>query len=220
MMGASGGLSGQESLAGVQYNGVVVAINFEGTEKRGEAKVRIESLHGDATETPDADLPTAIFDIKNSTDNFGTFNVGDKVTVEFPRGGRNTPVIVGKTMNLDSLKRVVPEYDQSYGQVRGMYSPNIDAAIFFNEATGSVQIRFVDGSNVEVKKGQVNVTSETLTVNINGNATVTAGGNIVANADGNVNVKAGGSATVKADGNATVEAGGTLTLKGAMIMEN
>lgn len=212
MSGTSGGLSGQESLTGVQYNGVVVAINFEGTEKRGEAKVRIESLHGDVTETPDDLLPIAIFDIKNSTDQFGTFNVGDKVTVEYPKGGRNTPVIIGKTMDLGSLKRVVPEYEESYGQVRGMYSPNIDGAIFFNEATGSIHIRFLDGSDIEVKKGQITVTSNTLTVNTAGNVTINAGGNITAQADGNATVKAGGSANV--------EAGGTLTLKGAMIMEN
>lgn len=175
MSGTSGGISGQESLSGIQYNGVVVAINFEGTEKRGEAKVRIESLHGDATETPDDLLPIAIFDIKNSTDQFGTFNIGDKVTVEYPRGGRNTPVIIGKTMNLESLKRVVPEYEENYGQVRGMYSPNIDAAIFFNEATGSIHIRFLDGSDIEVKKGQVDITSNTLNVNIAGKATINAG---------------------------------------------
>lgn len=212
MSSTSGGLSGQESLSGIQYNGTVVAINFEGSEKRGEAKVRIESLHGDATETPDDLLPTAIFDIKNSTDNFGTFNVGDKVTVEFPKGGRNTPVIVGKTMDLTTLKRVVPEYEESYGQVRGMYSPTIDGAIFFNEATGTIHIRFLDGSDIQVKKGQIDIESNTLNVNIKGNATVHADGNIVADA--------GGNATVKAGGNANVEAGGILTLKGAMIMEN
>ena len=115
-------------------------------------------------------------------------------------------------MDLGSLKRVVPEYEESYGQVRGMYSPNTDAAIFFNEATGSIHIRFLDGSDIEVKKDQITVTSSTLTVNITGNVTV--------NADGNVTAQAGGNATVKAGGNATVQSGGTLTLKGAMIMEN
>lgn len=172
---SSNGISGQESLTGTQYHGVVVAIDFEGTEKRGEARVRIKSLHGDATETPDDLLPIAIFDIKNSTDNFGTFYVGDTVTVEYPKGGRNTPVIVGKTMNLESLKRVVPEYEASYGQVRGMYSPAVDCAIFINEATGSIHLRFVDGSDVEIKKGQVDITSNTLNVNIAGKATINAG---------------------------------------------
>jgi hypothetical protein len=114
-------------------------------------------------------------------------------------------------MNMDSLKKVIPEYEENYGQVRGTYSQTAECAIFINEATGTIHLRFLDGSDIQIKKGEITGTSKGLTFNIDGAVNVTSKTATV-NAEGNVSVKAGG--------NANVEASGNLVLKGAMIMEN
>lgn len=162
----------QESLSGIFLNAVIVQIEFQETQKFGEAVVRIPEIHGDSTQTPDVDLPAALFYQKAFPASFGTFDVGDDVLVSFMNGDRNAPIIEGKVFNLDKVNSVVPEYSASYGKVKGIMSSNIKACIFFNEANETINIRFTNGSTIVIKEGSIVESTGTWTLNADTSVTV------------------------------------------------
>ena len=180
------------------------------SKKYGEAQIRIETLHGDKTITPDKDLPYALFYAKSSPESFGTFDVGDKVLVRFIGGNPSCPIIEGKVFNLEDVLATVPEYNTNYGKVKGIMSKKLKAAVFFNEETGTINLRFLNGSSIVIKDGEIIETTAKLTINVGGEAKVTAG-SLTAEISGAANIKAA---------SASVEASGVLTLKGSTIMEN
>lgn len=203
----------RESLVGSSLLGEVVEVTFDKTLKRGEARVRVPDIHGTVSETADEDLPVATFFPMTTNEEFGTFSKGDKVIVAFDQGARTAPRIKGKILDMDAVSEVVPEYGEKYGQVKGLMSKAIGAAIFFDEEAGCAYIRFKDGgSSFKVTDGLIEQKTGEVKIITSGATSIQAGGA--------VDVEAGGNATVKASGNANVEAGGVLTLKGSMIMEN
>ena len=200
----------QESLGDSLFVADVVIVADTPSEKYGEAQIRIETLHGDKTITPDKDLPYALFYAKSSPESFGTFDVGDKVLVRFINGNPSCPIIEGKVFNLEDVLATVPEYNTNYGKVKGIMSKSLKAAMFFNEASGTINLRFLNGSSIVIKEGEIIETTAKLTINVSGEARVTAG-SLVAEINGAASIKAA---------SARVEASGVLTLKGSTIMEN
>jgi hypothetical protein len=200
----------QESLGDSLFVADVVIVADTPSKKYGEAQIRIETLHGDKTITPDKDLPYALFYAKSSPESFGTFDVGDKVLVRFIGGNPSCPIIEGKVFNLEDVLATVPEYNTNYGKVKGIMSKKLKAAVFFNEETGTINLRFLNGSSIVIKDGEIIETTAKLTINVGGEAKVTAG-SLTAEISGAANIKAA---------SASVEASGVLRLKGATIMEN
>ena len=141
-----------ESLGDSMLIGEVVSIDGDFTKKFGEAQVRVEALHGDASITKDEDLPVALYYNKSYPEAFGTYDVGDLVLVRFMSGDITAPIIEGKVFNLDDVTSAIPEYASSYGQVKGIYSKKLKASFFFNEADGTIVQRFLDGSQAVMTK--------------------------------------------------------------------
>lgn len=186
----------QENLSDVLFVAEIVAVDSPDSKKYGEAQIRIESIHGDKTITSDADLPFALFYSKASTESFGTFDVGDKVMVSFINGNPASPVIEGKVFDLEKINEVVPEYSQNYGKVKGLLSKSMKAAIFFNEAEGTINIRFLNGASIVIKNGEVFTKATT------------------------INIQAEGEANIKSQGNLNLESSSLIKIKAPMIQEN
>lgn len=165
----------QETLGDSLFVADVVIVADTPSKKYGEAQIRIETLHGDKTITPDKDLPYALFYAKSSPESFGTFDVGDKVLVRFIGGNPSCPIIEGKVFNLDDVLATVPEYNTNYGKVKGIMSKKLKAAVFFNEETGTINLRFLNGSSIVIKNGEIVQTSGQLTINVTNHAQINAG---------------------------------------------
>lgn len=198
------GVDNQESLIGVYLNAKIVKIKeFDELQKFGEAIVRIDALHGDETKTSDDNLPAALFYARSHIASVGTFNVGDVVLVTFLGGNRDAPVIEGKVTNLEEIAKVIPEYSESYGDIKGLYSIKIGCCIFFNEKESTMTLRFTDGTTLNLTKEGTDLTTSKLAINVSGDATITAN-----------------SLKANVKGSASITAGGTLSLKGSRIEEN
>lgn len=210
-MAAEVGTQNQESLFNVYLNAKIVKIkDFDDLQKFGEAIIRIDEIHGDATKTPDENLPAALFYARSHIQSVGTFNVGDTVLVSFMGGNREAPVIEGKVVNLDEIGKVIPEYNEKYGDVKGMYSSKAECCFFFDEQSKTMVLRFNDGTVVNITKEGWDQKTTTYNIEVNGTATVKAQ-SLVADIQGSAQIKAA---------TANVEASGVLTLKGSQILEN
>lgn len=205
------GVENQESLFNVYLNAKIVKIkDFDDLQKFGEAIIRIDEIHGDETKTPDDNLPAALFYARSHVESVGTFNVGDTVLVSFMGGNREAPVIEGKVVNLEEIGKVIPEYAEHYGDVKGMYSSKAECCFFFNEQSKTMVLRFNDGTTINITKEGWDQKTSKYNIEVNGPATIKAQ-SLVADIQGSAQIKAA---------TANVEASGVLTLKGATIMEN
>lgn len=200
----------QESLSGIFLNALIVQIDFPETQKYGEAVVRIPEIHGDATQTPDADLPAALFYQKAFPASFGSFDVGDSVLVSFMNGDRNAPIIEGKVFDLEKVAAVIPEYSENYGKIKGMFSSTANCCFFFDENSKSVIIRHTGGAVVTVSKDSVTINASTVTINSQ-TATIQSD---------TASIKTSGSASIDVGGECSVKSGGVLSLSAPMIREN
>jgi phage protein D/phage baseplate assembly protein gpV len=145
--------------------------------------------------------------------------VNDEVLVAFDHGDIRRPYVVGGLYNGVDSPPFDDAVDSGSGKVaqRGLKS-RIGHTVLLDDTDGSEKIE------IQTSDGKVTVTldqaSSAITIDVDKDVSVTAGGNVEVKADQDISIEASGNATLKGSQGVTIEASGDLTLKGATISLN